>query len=90
MFRLQLPKGIGKLNLIAPAVSCHCLVAVLDEVMHRWYPVFCGAAALRKCALYFQKKRLKGKEGKKKKSIFQLNERQGNDEMGDMFLLLPS
>lgn len=63
-FRLQLPKGIVRLNLIALVVLLHCLVAVLDEVMHWWYPVFCSAAALRKYALTFLKKRLKGKEKK--------------------------
>lgn len=33
MFRLQLPKGVVKLDLMAPGVLLHCLVAVLDEVM---------------------------------------------------------
>lgn len=63
MFRLQLPKGVVKLDLIASGVLLHCLVAVLDEAMRWWDPAFRGAAVLRKLTLcLFLKKMLKGKE----------------------------
>lgn len=69
-FRLQLPKGIIKLNLVALVVLLHCSVAALDEVMHGWYPAFCGAAVLRKRALCASSWRKGLKEKTKKKPQF--------------------